>query len=227
MSYHNIDTGSRHFLSSGFQASSICLLIHIASLGKDLVYSGCYYCRGWSSYQAQLSSQAKQGYPIQLPSSTSLHILAMGRGGREATLWAVQNDFLDKIMVISCLETNLTRWYMRISEQNTASKVLWIGFRTLCEYKLRKMVRKSCCSGTYLGITPTLKPISKMAPCYVLNIKIVYWTLYKGTKPPRTFPWLKFLATSFSGLWQGGTKIYETNFHAGCRCILSSISFSF
>ena len=134
MSYYNIDTGSRHFLSSGFQASSICLLIHIASLDNGLEYSGCNYCRRWSSYQAQPSCHEKQGCSIQLPGSTSLHILAMGRCGHKTTLWSVQNDFFDKIMVISCLETNLTRWYKRILEQNTASKVLWIGFRTLCEY---------------------------------------------------------------------------------------------
>ena len=58
-------------------------------------------------------------------------ILAMGRGGRETTLWHVQKEFFWQKLVISCLQTNLTRWIKQSVVQNTAGKVLWRGFWTL------------------------------------------------------------------------------------------------
>ena len=50
--------------------------------------------------------------------------------------------FFDKKVVILCLQTNLTQWFHRSFVHNTADKVLWRGFWTVSEYKLRNMVRK-------------------------------------------------------------------------------------
>ena len=71
-------------------------------------------------------------------------ILASGRSGRKTTLWTEQKGSFDKETVILCLSTNLTQWFERSLVQNTAYKVLWTGFWTLFENKLREMVRKTC-----------------------------------------------------------------------------------
>ena len=58
-------------------------------------------------------------------------ILAMGRGGRETTLWHVQKKIFDKILVILVilwLQTYLTQWIERNIVQNTRGHVLWRGF---------------------------------------------------------------------------------------------------
>ena len=90
-------------------------------------------------------------------------ILANGRGGRKTTLWTEQNKFFVKKFVILCLQTNLTQWFNWSFWIKTAGRVLWSGYWTYCEYKLRKMVRK-CIEVWCLGITPTLRLISRMAP---------------------------------------------------------------
>ena len=41
-----------------------------------------------------------------------------------------------------CLWTNLTHWFMQSFVRNTADRVLWRGYWTLCEYKPRKLARK-------------------------------------------------------------------------------------
>ena len=45
--------------------------------------------------------------------------------------------FWQKICYL-CLRTNLTHWFKQSFVQNTADRVLWRGYLTLCEYKLRK-----------------------------------------------------------------------------------------
>ena len=69
-------------------------------------------------------------------------ILANGRGGRETTLWTSQKYFFNMKIVIFCFQTNGTRCLTWSFVQNTADKVLWGGYWTLSEYKLRKTVRK-------------------------------------------------------------------------------------
>ena len=49
-------------------------------------------------------------------------ILAMGRGGRETTLWPVQKELFDKKLVILSLQTYLTPWIKQSFVQNTADK---------------------------------------------------------------------------------------------------------
>ena len=93
-------------------------------------------------------------------------VLAIGRGGRETTLWSVQTEFFDQKMMISCLQTNLILWLKR--------SLLWRHFWTLCEYKLRKMVRKTCWDGALRGITPTLWLISRMAPGDIIHVDLKY-----------------------------------------------------
>ena len=94
-------------------------------------------------------------YPYELQTGA---FLANGRGGRKTTLWSVQNRFFDKKLVISCLPTNLTRWFERSFIQNTAVIVLRKGFWTLCEYILRKLVRKMCPGGDVVERWGELRP---------------------------------------------------------------------
>ena len=47
-------------------------------------------------------------------------ILAMGRGGRETTLWHVIKEVFWQKLVILCLKTNLTWWIKQSVVQNTA-----------------------------------------------------------------------------------------------------------
>ena len=54
-------------------------------------------------------------------------ILAIGRGGRETTLWPAQKSFLDKKLVIQCVQTNIRRWIKRSFVQNAADKAPWRG----------------------------------------------------------------------------------------------------
>ena len=92
-----------------------------------------------------------------------------------ATLWVTVPFDQYKIIIwqrsiILCLQTNLTRWIKWSFVQNTADEAPWTGFWTLCEYKLRKMVNKRCWGVTLGGITPTLRPISRMAPDFLIDL---------------------------------------------------------
>ena len=51
-------------------------------------------------------------------------ILAIGRGGRETTLWPKQKWFFDKKFVICWLQTNTRQGFMQSFVQNTADQVL-------------------------------------------------------------------------------------------------------
>ena len=139
----------------------------------------------------------------------------MGRGGRKTTLWSEQNEFFDKKKVVSWLQTNLTRWFKGSLAQNTAvqvkysNRVLWRGFWSCCEYKMRK----TCRNGSLRGITPTLMLISRVAPAISSYSKIAasrpinawaardhkhvcYVTRSKNHKKRQTL--------SFFGFWPGG-----------------------
>ena len=127
------------------------------------------YLKDWIVHSEYVSWYQSSFYPVNnldffLFPTWSGAILAIGRGGRKTTLWLVKKRTFWQKIVISCLQINLAWWIKRSSEQNTAHKAFWRGFRTPRWWKLRKMGSKTWRGVTLSGITPTLRPISRMAP---------------------------------------------------------------
>ena len=90
-------------------------------------------------------------------------ILAIGRGGRKAILWSLQKDFYEKKLVILCPQTNLTDELREVLCQIQQEKLFEGGLTSLW-VKTEKSGPQMCQSATFRGITPTLRPISRMAP---------------------------------------------------------------
>ena len=112
---------------------------------------------------------------------TDWHIICRGHSSyglqwsRDHPLTCTKRIFRQKISDLSP-QTNLTRWIKRSFAQNTAGKVLWRGLWTLHEWKLRRMVSKMSWGVALRRITPSLMPISRMAPV----IKLLIYILFSG-----------------------------------------------